>query len=115
MPAMIVNRYYLSRKTRITAGLLLHPAGLVMLFSICFMILLIAQLLIANKLATDGEKLTQIERDSLALVEENYLLDNKIFGLGSLTNINQRAVQLGLVKVSKVELVTPIPYAYLPQ
>ncbi|OGY29016.1 MAG: hypothetical protein A3F33_00825 [Candidatus Woykebacteria bacterium RIFCSPHIGHO2_12_FULL_43_10] len=111
---MLVNRYYLSRKTRVSISALIQPVGLVVLFSLAFMILLIAQLIIANKLATDGERLTEIALETVLLDQENYLLTNKVLSLGSLDQINIRALSLGLIKISKVEVVSPIPYAYVP-
>lgn len=111
---MLVSRYYLSRKTRVSIGYFFHPVGLIVLFSLAFIILLIAQLIIANKLATDGEKLTKVESEREVLEAENYLLFNKVLSLGSLNQINNRAISLGLIKINKVEVVSPIPYAYVP-
>ena len=102
------------REFKLSLTHVLSPLGLVVMFSLLGLVLLTGQLLIANKLATDGETLNNLERETFQINEENVLLQNQLVALGSLQRINEKAQSLGLVKVSKVEVITPIPYAYAP-
>lgn len=110
---MIVTRYS-TRKFRFSFSSLIQPLGLLVVFSVVGTLLLLAQLLIANKLATDGEKVSEIEGLTQHLEDENIYLANQVVMLGSLNQIAERARDSGLVKVSRVEVITPIPVAYAP-
>lgn len=110
---MIVTNYS-RKKLRFSLSNFIRPRSLLILFSAVGAILLLAQLLIANKLATDGEKVSKIEELTLLLEEEDVNLANQVVTLGSLNQIAKRAQELGLVKVNRVEVITPIPVAYAP-
>jgi cell division protein FtsL len=64
--------------------------------------LFFTQLVFANKLATDGEKLSQIEKKINALEEENGTLRLNITKESSLATISKKASNLGFEKPSQV-------------
>jgi cell division protein FtsL len=80
---------------------------------VCIVIVLsLIQLLISHSLATDGEKLRQVEERTSQLEQENKVLQGEINKDASLARIAQRAQDLGLVKTTTVLHLTPqIPVA----
>jgi len=60
--------------------------------------LFFVQLVFANSLATDGEKLAQIEQEIDKLQEENTTLKVKIAQESSLTTLSQKAKNIGFQK-----------------
>ena len=108
------ENYYLRRKTKISFGRLVKPAGLIAIFSVTSILLLISQMILANKLATDGENIKRMEIATQKTLEENSFLENKLLHLGSLNQINERAKTLGLIKVDKIDVITAVPYAFVP-
>ena len=67
--------------------------------------LIFGQLIFANSLATDGQKLSQIEDEIQELEAENTTLRAKIAQESSLTTLSKKAKELGFVPSSKV--ITP--------
>jgi cell division protein FtsL len=86
--------------------------GLVRLISFWVIALIIAQLVIAHRLATKGEELRQLESQCQRLELANSGLMTEVSKIGSLSRINQEAQELGLVKVSQVMHFSPqVPVA----
>ena len=108
------ENYYLRRKTKISFGRLVKPTGLIAIFSVTSILLLISQMILANKLATDGENIKRMEIATQKTLEENSFLENQLLHLGSLNQINERAKTLGLIKVDKIDVITAVPYAFVP-
>jgi len=67
--------------------------------------LFFTQLVFANNLATDGQRLSQIEDQINQLQAENSILKVKIAQESSLTNLSQKAKDQGFLKPTKV--ITP--------
>lgn len=67
-------------------------------------VIFFGQLIFANKLATDGGKLSQIEKEIQGLEEQNNILRAKIAQESSLVNISQKAQNLGFEKPTTVIL-----------
>lgn len=75
-------------------------------------VLALAQLVISYNLATQGEKVRQLELEILELKQENFLLTEKISRAGSLSRITQEAKKLGMVRATQVLSLTPqVPVA----
>ena len=107
---MFLEKYRLNKKTRrFSLSHLIRPSGLVLIFTLVGFFMLSAQLLIANKLATDGETLSKKELLTLELIEENEKLMGTLTSISSLKTVNIRAKELGLVKVDRVEIYAPVP------
>src|SRR3972149_1935724 len=68
-------------------------------------LILTTQLVFAASLATDGEKLSQIELEIRSLEQENTALKVKISDESSLKTLSKKAEQLGFTKPS--EIVVP--------
>ena len=68
-------------------------------------LILSTQLLFAASLATDGEKLSQIEQEIGRLEQENAALKVNIAQESSLKTLSQRAQRLGFAKPSQI--ITP--------
>ncbi len=67
--------------------------------------LLTARIYFSNQLAISGERVSMAERKIEDLKEENAGLENQLSQKSSLAYIEGKAVELGLVKQGKVELV----------
>ena len=65
-------------------------------------LILTTQLVFAASLATDGEKLSQIEQEINKLEQENTTLKVKIADESSLKTLSQKAEQLGFIEPSKI-------------
>lgn len=102
------------KKFRFTFSFFIQPVGLIFSFVILTIGLLFGQLLIANKLATDGESVSKKELMITRLAQENTDLENQIASLGSLSSLKDRAQSLGMIKVSKIEVISQTPYAFVP-
>lgn len=87
----------LSKLTRIVLGLAL--------------ILLILQVVVANRLTTAGLTLTNLEKQRQDLNRENELLERKIATFSSLTAVAQKAAEEGFVKAQTVYFVPQFPVA----
>ncbi len=67
-------------------------------FSILILVVIIlalAKLVVSNRLATFGQRLTQIEKERINLRKEKYVLEEKIYQLSSLESVRQRARIIG--------------------
>jgi uncharacterized membrane protein (DUF106 family) len=64
--------------------------------------LFFAQLVFANNLATDGQKLSEVQQEMRRLERENMTLKADIAGESSLNTLSQKADILGFKKPSKV-------------
>lgn len=74
--------------------------------------LLTARIYFSNQLAISGERVSLAERKMEDLKEENSLLENQLSQKSSLAYIESKALEIGLVKQGKLELVKlPAPVA----
>lgn len=64
--------------------------------------LIFAQLVFANNLAVDGQKLSQIEEEIKKLEAENTTLNVEIAKSSSFASLSKRAADLGFAKPSKI-------------
>jgi len=80
---------------------------LVILIISLVLVLSLAQLFISFFLAANGGKLRQLEEKASLLEQENKILSEEIYRLGSLARINNEAKNLGFVKAGKVLYLTP--------
>jgi cell division protein FtsL len=65
-------------------------------------VLLFAQLVFANNLATEGEKIAGVEQEIQRLEAENTSLKVEIAKSSSLTNLSEKAKKLGYQKPSEI-------------
>lgn len=70
--------------------------------------LLVLKIYFSNQLAISGAAVNYSERKAEALEKENYELENQISLKSTLGYIENKAKEMGLVKVSKVESLKPI-------
>lgn len=70
-------------------------------------VLAVAQILVANRLATQGDLIEKYEIEARWLNEENQRMENQIIGLSSLSEIASRSGKLAFKK--------GIPVFYLPR
>lgn len=75
---------------------------------ILIMLLSILQLYVSNRFVTEGEKIKQAQDQAKLVKSENLSLEDKIQELSSLSYLEKQAIDLGFVKVNKVEyLISP--------
>lgn len=74
---------------------------LVVIFTCLITTLFTAQLVFANSLATDGQKLAQIQNQIKTIEAENMNLKVKIASGSSLTNLSKKAEELGFRRPTK--------------
>ena len=82
------------------------------LLALILILLGVFQLIISNRLATAGEKLTQINKEIKALEEENERLKKEIAISSSLTTIAKKADEMGFLKVENFLYLTSEPFAF---
>jgi len=76
------------------------------------LILSLVQLLISHRLATTGEVVKKLEIRASQVEKENAFLEEEISQKGSLSEVSQKAEQLGLVRTSSIlYLTSQIPVA----
>lgn len=68
--------------------------------------LVIMRIVVANTLASSGEKLRQTDVNINSLAEENELLVQQVASLSSLVAIEVRAKELGFVEPTKEQTIT---------
>jgi len=79
---------------------------------ILVLILSLVQLLISHRLATTGEVVKKLEVRASQIEQENAFLEEEISQKGSLSEVSQKAEQLGLVRTSSIlYLTSQIPVA----
>lgn len=77
------------------------------------LILLVAQVLVSNRLATSGLKLTKIENEIQSLSEGSTDMRQKIASFSSLRTIEDKAKEMGFVVVTKpIYLAAEPPVAF---
>lgn len=73
-----------------------------------FIIMLsIVQLLVSNRLSTDGAALAQLEKEINLYKNKNSILEDEILGRMSLTHIASEAAKLGFVKEDNITAISP--------
>ena len=78
---------------------------LLVISSFLLFILLFAQLVFANNLATGGQKVAGVEEEIQRLEAENTSIQAQIAKTSSLKNLSQKAQELGFSEPSKI--ITP--------
>lgn len=68
-----------------------------------------ANLLVSNILATSGEQLESLINRKSNLVEQNNLLRKQVIMQGSLENILNKAYELGMLATIETQSITPAP------
>lgn len=87
------------------------PKLVILIISLVF-VLSLTQLFISFFLAVNGDKLRQLEEKASLLEQENKILSEEIYRLGSLKRINDEAKNLGFVKADKIlSLTSQVPVA----
>lgn len=67
--------------------------------------LFFTQLVFANNLATDGQKMAQVQSDIKKLEAENMTLNAQIAQESSFANLSKEATEMGFRKPSKVTVI----------
>ncbi len=89
-----------------------HPVRIHHILSGIIVFLLVAQVVISNRLATSGIKINHTESEISRLSNENIMLSEKIASASAIFTIKQKALQLGFVKqIKPVYLSEDIPVA----
>lgn len=81
-------------------------------FSALLTSLFFAQLVFANNLAADGEKLAKIENKTQELEEENTILKVEIAKKSSLTSLSKKAQKMGFDEPDKIITPWKLPSGY---
>ncbi|HZE87044.1 MAG TPA: hypothetical protein VE090_02440 [Methylomirabilota bacterium] len=72
----------------------------------------LAQISVANQIATTGSELADLQKQVSDYKRDNMVLNEQFLEASSLTNISQKADKLGFVEAkSQVYLNTPLPLA----
>ena len=105
MPARMVNKKEENKKSPLFKVIF---TGLsILLFGLFF-----TRLVLANILATSGQRLAAANQKIEILKEENEKLENDVSKLQSLSTIENFAKKEGLVKTKNIEILTPnVPIA----
>lgn len=75
--------------------------------------LLVAQVIVSNRLATSGLKITDLENEISDLNQANSLYTEKIASASALTTLRSKAKELGFVKnISPVYFSRDVPVAF---
>ena len=77
--------------------------------------LLVLKVYYSNQLAISGARINYSERKAVELVAENNDLENQISLKSSLAYVETRAIEMGLVKISKIEVLKPVSPVALKQ
>ena len=99
---MLPSDFSVIKKEKSNLNLGKIKVGLLVTFTIIAIALILTQLVFANNLATDGERLAQIEADIERLAAENTTLKVKISEEASLASLSKKAQGAGFTKPSKV-------------
>ena len=88
----------------------------VLITNLVFIILLgSTQLILANEMSSEGQKIKELEERKILLEGEVQALEKEIAALGSLTRIQRKAEELGLVRNSQAfEYLSPPKLAQVP-
>lgn len=78
---------------------------ILVVFAVLVSALFFTQLVFANNLATDGQKLSNVQEEIASLEQENTTLKVEIAKASSLTSLSQKAKQTGYSKPAHV--ITP--------
>lgn len=73
---------------------------------ICFICLIVANVVVSSSIADTGHRLKQIELEHAQLLEDNARLETQILESTSLTKLQNKAVELGYVKPTDVITIT---------
>jgi hypothetical protein len=81
----------------------------IIIFSLILIIpVILLQIWSANRLATYGEKISNLEHSKSQLLLENEVLENQVAEKSSLNLISQKSQELGLGEPKKLLYVKPI-------
>ena len=82
------------------------------ILSLIILLLGVFQAVVSSKLATAGERLTQIDEEIKSLEEENERLKKEIAISSSLTTIAKKAEGMGFLRVEDFLYLTEEPFAF---
>lgn len=74
-------------------------------------VFLVAQVWLANRFSTYGEKIQDLSNKKTSLALENRILESKIADRSSLLRVEDSAVKLGFVKISNIQYLKPVTLA----
>jgi cell division protein FtsL len=73
------------------------------------------QLVLANEMSSEGQKIRELEEQKILLEDEIQILEKEVAALGSLTRIQEEAEGMGLVRNSRAfEYLSPPKLAQVP-
>ena len=76
------------------------------------LVLALVQLVIAHQLATVGDKVRRLEKETNQIETESWQLSEEISKVGALSRISSQAAELGLVRTTRVVHLAPeVPFA----
>ncbi len=79
---------------------------------ITILVLSVVQVVVANRISTNGIELAKVQNEIKKIKTDNVVLKEKILQRSSFTEIASKAGELGFVKSNKnVYLSTPLPLA----
>lgn len=94
-------------KKQIKQNKIHQPSKLLVIVASLVFILAAIQLVISHQLATTGEQIRRLEKETYELETKSRLLIEEISQVGSLSQIAQKAEALGLQRNSQVVYFTP--------
>lgn len=71
------------------------------------LLLLLSRIYFSNQLAVSGVQVSYYETKASQLQQENYQIENEISKKTSMSYINTKAQEAGMVKVNKLEVIQP--------
>ena len=77
-------------------------ASLFSLIIILVVVLAVAKLIVSNRLATFGQRLTQIDQEKVNFKKEKIRLEEEIYQLTSLERIKEGAQELGFEQAKEI-------------
>jgi cell division protein FtsL len=106
---MITNLNYRSssQSPKQNKNLAFLPGNWVILIMIVVAVLGVLQIWASHRLATSGERLTEIDDRIKQLQSDDLILSQEIYKAGSLAEISDKAGKMGLVKTTRVLNLTP--------
>lgn len=90
------------QKQKIDQPKKISPKTVVALIVGIIVFLGLAQIIVANRLATQGELLRQYQIETERIIEESQRIENEIVKLSSLSHIASQSARLGLMKSPRV-------------
>lgn len=108
----------LGNKTKVVVarsrGFFLYPK-LVTLLILVTVGLITTRIYFSNQLAVSGERVSMLQNQANEIKQDNYQLENEISQKSSLSYIETKANEMGMIRTDRLEVVKPIvPVAFKP-